>query len=408
MAPTITYCWWKHTWRDATSWGVRLYLPTQTAMEDIWQEQDHPIMDIFVKAGVKGGTLNRLNQCRLQLKVVWLSEITTASGGRLWEGVTTSTATAMANRPGAWPKAPPTTQPDWRLWWKTLEDTVLDDNSRLKTVLGKFYPDGEHRQWTWWTDEAGFVYSPRENGWQQWECSRQRQLTAVGTQAPTGNTKRATVQATATGLVRESIKLRPSFPPGTDEGATLGWFNQGANVHWDAWTAALCSRTAVAVSDGSWKEALGTAAYRVGHGQGSNLVPLGHGSAIIRPDLTAPGSHRAKLAGLHGAMAVVRKWSETLTGSAVHIASDSTSALRCLDKSWHFAADEADNDLLAVVQRGVRQTPVDVYTHPVNGHQDDIGKQLNCWEQWNVDMDTLAKTVWTQASEQGAHTWPTN
>ena len=407
-APVITDCWWKHTWRDATSWGVRLYPPAATAGEAAWREHDQPVMEMFVKQGFTGGTLARLNRCRIQLRVMWLSEIATACGRRLRDGVKTGSATTAATRPGTWPKAPPITPADWRLWRKTLDDFVLDDYGRLKTVLGKFYPDGEHRQWIWWTDEGGFVYNLAEDGWHQWGCSRQGQLTEVGTQAPTGNTKRVTVRVTAVGLARESVEIRPSFPADPDEGYTLGWSSRGATVDWEAWTEALRSRTAVAVSDGSWKEGLGTAAYRVGHGQGSGLVPLGQGSAIIRPGLTASGSHRAELAGLHGVMAVVRKGSERLTGGAVHIACDSTSAMRCLDRSWHFTADKADYDLLVAVQHKVQQALVDVYAHYVKGHQDNTGKQLNCWEMWNVDMDTLAKAVWMQASERGAHTWPTN
>ena len=27
--------------------------------------------------------------------------------------------------------------------------------------------------------------------------------------------------------------------------------------------------------------------------------------------------------------------------------------------------------------------------------------------KWNIDMDVLAKVAWLQASEQGAHRWPT-
>lgn len=88
-------------------------------------------------------------------------------------------------------------------------------------------------------------------------------------------------------------------------------------------------------------------------------------------------------------MTLVCQGASSLVSGAVHIACDSTSALRCLDKSWHFTATKSDYDLLVVVQHMVRQTAVMVHAHHVKGHQDDTGKQLNCWEN-----GTLIWTCW--------------
>jgi len=108
--------------------------------------------------------------------------------------------------------------------------------------------------------------------------------------------------------------------------------------------------------------------------------------------------YRSKLSGLYGISATTAKLAlfHNLSGSSIKVTCDSESALHWCFKPWasnplakHFNIIQATRGIIA-------QTPLSWSWEHVQGHQDDTVQPLTTTEQWNVDMDTVAKDHWNQ------------
>ena len=204
---------------------------------------------------------------------------------------------------------------------------------------------------------------------------------------------------------------RPTHPDNAEDDSppTKPWSTEDATVQLRLWAAAIRQGRAVAVCDGSWKDDFGAAAFRLGYARGGQWHKVGEGTNWIKPGLTSTGSHRAELAGIHGIVAITAQCAQgdgpALTGRLT-IGCDNQAALRSLDREWTFHSDDGDYDLLVAIQTLVKSTDIDIRGHHVKGHQDNTGRVLTKWEQWNVAMDTSAKAAWRTYILQGKREAP--
>jgi hypothetical protein len=159
-------------------------------------------------------------------------------------------------------------------------------------------------------------------------------------------------------------------------------------------TTLVLSGTIKAVSDGSFKDRHGTAAWLLEIASeciiyGLAVVP-GHGS-----DQSA---YRSELTGLYGIAMTVRLLETKYSfHGTVTIGCDGLSALNKARIDSDFAnPNEPQFDLITAI-RQVRQTSESTWQwRHIKGHQDAVRpvQELDQWSQWNIAMDTAAKAHW--------------
>jgi hypothetical protein len=152
-----------------------------------------------------------------------------------------------------------------------------------------------------------------------------------------------------------------------------------------------------AVSDGSFKELFGTAAWTL------HITD----QCVIQGQCTSPGepedqsAYRSELTGIYGIVSTIwtlqHKWSCV---GEVTVGCDGLSALRQAQKTTDFIDPNVPQfDLIMAIRTIIAQTNWKWNWIHVKGHQDAVNElsQLDRWSKWNVQMDTLAKQEWTSA-----------
>jgi hypothetical protein len=157
--------------------------------------------------------------------------------------------------------------------------------------------------------------------------------------------------------------------------------------------------TIQAVSDGSFKEAYGMAAWIL-HITDNCVI---HGDCIAPGEAADQSAYHSKLTGLYGIACTVwtlqHKWN--LRGS-ITAGCDGISALRQAQKSSDFIDPNLPQfDLIMAIRKIISQTVWHWEWIHVKGHQDKGKpiKDLDCWSQWNVQMDAAAEHKWLISSK---------
>jgi predicted RNA-binding Zn-ribbon protein involved in translation (DUF1610 family) len=167
---------------------------------------------------------------------------------------------------------------------------------------------------------------------------------------------------------------------------------------WDEWPQSDVELQAV--SDGSFKEQHGTAAWMI------IVSPL----CDIRGRCITPGSpeiqsaYRSELAGLYCIAYYVHYLERTHGVSGrITVACDGISALNQTSKNYDFINPNVPQfDLIMAIRSVVAETTwVWTWKH-VKGHQDDTraNSELDHWSKWNIQMDAEAKRYWLETKHQ--------
>ncbi len=168
---------------------------------------------------------------------------------------------------------------------------------------------------------------------------------------------------------------------------------------------AIRNRTAIAVSDGSFKDTYGTAAW-VLEGDSSDGRIVGH---VIAPGNDVDHSaYRSELSGILAVMITVKHICEhhKIKEGAVELACDGLSAI---DKAFSYVSllhiDEPDFDLIAAIKHQWQHSPILWKVRHVRGHQDKHTAidNLDRWSRLNVEMDQLAKAYIEVAKVRPRH-----
>jgi hypothetical protein len=168
---------------------------------------------------------------------------------------------------------------------------------------------------------------------------------------------------------------------------------------------AIRNRTAIAVSDGSFKDTYGTAAW-VLEGDSSDGRIVGR---VIAPGNDVDHSaYRSELSGILAVMIMVKHICEhhKIKEGAVELACDGLSAI---DKAFSYVSllhiDEPDFDLIAAIKHQWRYSPILWKVRHVRGHQDKHTaiNNLDRWSRLNVEMDQLAKAYIEVAKVRPRH-----
>ena len=155
-----------------------------------------------------------------------------------------------------------------------------------------------------------------------------------------------------------------------------------------------------AVSDGSFKNAHGTASWMLCWG--SSEKEFIQGSMVCPGSTEIQSAYRSELAGLYGICCVLWALRQRFQCdiSAI-IGCDGLSAIRSCDLDHDLINVNQDHfDLISACRHLLRQAKIKVLWKHIKGHQDDQADAvLDRWALRNIEMDTLAKDWWRQTRD---------
>jgi hypothetical protein len=348
-----------------------------------------------------------------------LADITDGSGERItrnaWQGKRSLPHTNRYTW-GVQPNPPATF---WTVWQRSLAQLCGRDR-RLLQPLGHWTGNGcEH--WTWWYDEcteslyrrsnrASFRYpdkSARNTRQAVWRFTEHIQIPS---EIPATATPCTVVQQgqfllfqgtapmlneTTTSNTPESY---PSFQAYLASMPAQAWVFDTVQVNGsiESIAQAIRSGTCSCITDGSYKDHHGTAAWKI--------ISLEHPDHSIEGQVVTPGhpyqqeAYRSELSGLYASVAVINAVTSffSITDGAITLACDNLSACRMssYDALGTNPSSCAQFDLVMAIQH--IKTPLLKWIHKhVKGHQDDNPDLvLSPLELINVEMDTKAKHHW--------------
>jgi hypothetical protein len=160
-------------------------------------------------------------------------------------------------------------------------------------------------------------------------------------------------------------------------------------------SAAISNHTAIAVSDGSLKFGLGTAAFiieaddHLDHIRGVNKVP----GPILDGD-----SHRCEVSGIYSTALIVEAISKlhNITSGSITMACDNDHSLQLFDPEYKPDPSHKNFDLVLATWNAIHRTDITWIGREVKGHQDSKRSyaSLDRFERLNVLMDKTAKAYW--------------
>ncbi|MGL4352199.1 MAG: hypothetical protein ACRCT2_16895, partial [Plesiomonas shigelloides] len=236
-----------------------------------------------------------------------------------------------------------------------------------------------------------------------------QEATNITTAAVPSPLRRASVRQTPNSsymtLVSAGLGSDPVIPEVATLSGELSRLPKGAqwavrtvriNDNGNAIAAAIRARTAVAVSDGSLKNNLGTSAFVLvgdtdeGCITGANQVP---------GKISTGDSHRCELSGIYGVVTTVAAILQVhqITDGAVHMVCNNEQALRVFDPDFLPNPQGANFDLVNALWHLLQQSPLKWTAEHVHGHQDKNRCRLRPYtrfERLNIAMDKLASNYW--------------
>ena len=155
---------------------------------------------------------------------------------------------------------------------------------------------------------------------------------------------------------------------------------------------AINSGTAIAVSDGSFREGVGTSAFVL---EGPNSHGRIVTTNVVPGESEDQSAYRSELAGLYGIISTVEQicLEHSITQGSITIGCDGAEALRraaAISQPVH--PRDSDGDLIHAIRTKTRSLPIIVHHRWIKGHQDTFpGQHLDRWATLNIEMDLAAK-----------------
>ena len=159
--------------------------------------------------------------------------------------------------------------------------------------------------------------------------------------------------------------------------------------------------TAIGVSDGSYKEDFGTAAWQVEGAMTSQADKTAiRGQLVVPGDPRDQSAYRSELSGLYGIVTMVNLLCThyDISKGKVTIACDGDSALwMAIDSHGPVGPDVQQFDMIAAIRAQVAKSKVEWVSRQVQGHQDkNPYNVLDRFETLNCEMDASAKEHWEE------------
>jgi hypothetical protein len=442
----ISATWLKRTWKFAAQHRIEL----RDNLEDFKMKRIHDelLMKKFQQMGFQGQDLYKLNTCRLHLQVITISDITDGTGERVTEAAWKGNHTEYTNRHHNWPIQPRPPAAFWATWQRALS-SICGHNRTLIQKLGRWTSDGASLssicgrnrtliqklgRWTsdgastavWWffpQSEALFKQIGAETVTFPLRVARNTHNSSLRFRAlPTSpsvipsSARPCCIATQGQDMLLqgydEYISATQRVTPATflDYLASLddkSWIFSSIQVQGSLTVLAEAIRngTCSCVTDGSYKDAHGTAAWK--------LLDLATPDNSIEGQCITPGTaaqqnpYRSELSGLYASVEITNALIcfFNITSGSITLACNNLGAIRTTSyPAEHNSPTEAQFDLVMAVQYA--KSPVIQWHHQhVRGHQDAVAEHvLSPVEVINVEMDTKTKAHWALTQHTAEHT----
>ena len=395
-------------WQFCSDTGLILKdgLPDQRPL----REGDQFLMAIFAAGSYSPKELSILNLCRMALRVQLLSDLCTGDGTSLRpDALEQRTPLTPLRTSIKWPISGTPNPHAWRTWRNALIRCLLPINSRgltLQQPLGPWY--GQPPGWPCFSSRDSNLLYVRDNQESPFRVYNKSRAGGHHTRRPTYSVsveRSWTIPPDANpttvhghnpySLRHTGTHTTTSFPPTPET-----WVGSLIQVPEDRLLIPLGIRnhTAVAVTDGSFKDGMGTAGYTILPSINSPAA-----SALIMANHT-PGhsedmdAYRAELGGILGSIQTIDMLCHQhhITEGTITIACDCLAAITNITQPFDPGPHRPHHDILSHIRHLVRHSSVTWNFAHVRGHQDDRqpAHLLDRWAQLNIEMDTLAKAYW--------------
>ena len=422
LGALMPYTWMTHLWEFLDRYGLRIQHDIELPL---LRHHDSFIMRQAVDAKFSPSQLDAINRCRLYLQVLTVAELATADGESLtdkaWNGIRDTSITS----PYIWPVQPSPPLRDWRLWQAALSVCFLARGLRLQVPLGDWL--GNDFQWEWfYSPSENRLYQRTSSGWIFWiqrstvrrtpqplfirqqllsarpgRCYRARtepwgNFTRLLSASTTYSNSRPPPSAVSDKPLLQVIRALPSSQQWSLQ-RCLSSHEYGQDI-----VHAIENGTAIAVSDGSFKDSFGTAAWTI---RGDSDDQFLTGVNVVPGVATDQSAFRSELAGLYGIIMAITTicTSRNILHGCVTVACDGEAALEYIfDWGTKFLKSSTPHlDLIAAGRKLIQQSPLQWKFRHVKGHQDDFVGPLDRWATLNVEMDMLAKAHWARSVTLG-------
>jgi hypothetical protein len=124
--------------------------------------EDTALMDMALTYNLNAYQLQCINQCRLYLQVITISDITSARGDHFLRSALTGTKEHKRQSHFSWLDIPPPPSHCWHTWRLFLQ--FFSQGRRLLQPMGPWiHPP--HYQWRWYVDHQNDVWERRKSTW---------------------------------------------------------------------------------------------------------------------------------------------------------------------------------------------------------------------------------------------------
>ena len=427
----LTNSWIKELLLFCDNEGIALH--DTTANLELCTTADRYLMKEFANAHYTPSELKILNECRMFLRVISVSDLCTADLTKITNDAYLGRLTRHRSHLG-WPRRPPSLpSPHWHLWQKALTKCFLVPGSpqhALRINLGSWlHTATEHWEW---------FFSPAETRLYRKEGILYRVFTrtVTNTRSSTPRYYNMQDQTLLNNLLPPDARLasinnmsmgsktitglsdRPDLPPVattpyhsmTIEEILLSrpeldqWSIDAFNTPDDGLSLAtgIIQGKSTAVSDGSYKDHVGTSGFIL---RGADRQLGASGANIVPGNPEEQSSYRSELAGISGSLAIIdavcKKYD--INSGSITIALDGEQALLKSKSQWPLSPTDSDFDLLTDIRAKIAKLPISVNWQWIEGHQDKFHsfQSLPPLAQDNVIADGIAKNHINQLLQTG-------
>ena len=428
--------WVKHLWQFLWETGTKI----TDDLDDFQyvRENDSSITAGFAKAYQNGSITKSqwyiANRCRLYLRCLTVGDIASGNGRSLDTNVLAGTKNLYRARDITWPAQGKPKNTDWVVWRKLLQDCFLNTNKRLLTSLGSWCPcvtTSYMAMWEWWWDNASNTLLRYTNGvWNMFHTESNRgRRSNQGCRYKYYEPMRVIpdvnlLQRTSVTLMRGYYTTQGSaiisYPPAIPPKCTPSLVSFIETLHskpGEMWAVHevmsttdisgilldIEKGTVVCVSDGSYKDECGTAAWIIENDEGTQRI---QGKVAVPGFASDQSAYRSELAGLYAIVYVVETLIEVygLVQGGVSIGCDGLSALQqAVSKIKTATSAQQHFDLISGIQGYIHDSKIIYQPFHIEGHQDEKTPlvELDRMAVLNIECDAYAKEYLQERTHNG-------
>jgi hypothetical protein len=355
LEPIATNGWVTHTWKFLQEYQIVIKddLPDFIPL----RHNDSLLIPLFVKNGFSGQELRFLHQCRLYLQVSWLSELTIGDGTKLETNSVKHPYQISCRRSVSYPNQGPPPNDAWKTWTRALSDLCLPNTLILKHKLG---PWVSRSSGMWWFDQSmQRLYRQGEDAIREFCLTRPmrtRSSTTSFSLIGVVDCIPPSVPATAREVTEKEVVMTGigylQETNHTDD--KLSWIKKALSLPENLQGSLNISQSIIAVSDGSFKENHGTAAWIVRITDTCEIT----GKMVTPGETHDQSAYRSELAGLYGVACTIWLLEQEYGAiGKITAACDGLSALRQVKKPFDFIDPNLPQfDLILATRNVIRKT----------------------------------------------------